>query len=733
MRVACLIPWIVFGLGLPGQVSNLFGQSVTALIHDVSNVADGSVTQARLEAQRQAMGAGPAYRSSEKDDSRSFSGRYTPPELSEDKKGRFVYGLAVFSDDGSNVTVDSSPIHQRLGQAQHLPHIGTSFHELQTVLAPGEPIDITVNYSNIIYNDDPDSPDYPDIDGCTLFLYLIPAAIAVDANRDGTIAFSGEARDNTSQDAPFRFWCNDDNDGLPNSEGDVVGPSSPDHEDGVIQTARDLEDFTRLWIKFDAFQKEISEGTYSIGLKWKKATGSPSIKLYKSTDTNGSDSYLKDEGAALKQISGKDTEAIGTVAGETSLILPKDLWSGSSGQEKLCLLFEGSQEGMGRLVLTIEKSDGTEIGEGPGVWLDLKNIKKMYQRVDSATAHPWDNVPFEPDPHEDRMNAIVFVHGWRMSPEGAGNFAETFYKRLWHRGFRGRFAAFHWDTWWHDGASEWLTLGGSAIDAYLAHYNDSEYTAWHAAAALKNFVDELSFENKNLAAHSMGNIVAGEALRKGMAVKNYALMQAAVPAACYDEDEQRIKQTTQYVYRAGPLFFAMWDSPTPDNDADPTTRNLAYRGTFTNVGSNLINFCQPQDYATSFAWEINNDQTKPPLYQGETPNASLCFNFEYDPNGQPDKKLWKFAISALYPTYYITYKPEAMAYGCRTWGKAVGAESRTEGSIDESVDLSSSSYNLPGESSGFGDEHSGQFRANIQQLRPFYNQILTQFDITPNP
>ena len=187
MKAPCLILWTVVVFCLPGQMASLFGQSVTALIHDVSNAGDGSITQARLEAQRQAMGTGPAHRSSEKDDSRTFSGKYTPPELPEDKKGRFVYGLAVFSDDGCNVTVGGSSIQQRLGQAQHLPDIGTSFQVLETVLAPGEPIDITVNYSNIIYNDDPKSHDYPDIDGCTLFLYLIPAAIAVDANRDGII------------------------------------------------------------------------------------------------------------------------------------------------------------------------------------------------------------------------------------------------------------------------------------------------------------------------------------------------------------------------------------------------------------------------------------------------------------------------------------------------------------------------------------------------------------------
>ena len=409
MRVTWLIPWVMFGLGFVGQFSSLFGQSVETLVHDVSGMADGSVMQARLEAQRQVASGGLPYRSYKEGDYKYFSGRYTPPELPDDKKGEFVYGLALFSDDGCNVTVKGSPIHKRLGKGQHLPNIGDSFHELQVVLAPGEPVDITVLYSNIFYDDDPESPGYPDIDGCTLFLYLIPAAIAVDANRDGTIAFSGEARDATSQDAPFRFWCNDDNDGLPNSEGDVIGPSSPDHEDGVIQTARDLEDFTRLWLYFDAFQKEISEGNCKIALKWKKTTGSPSIKLYKSTDTNGSDLYLKDEGAALKQISGNDAETIGTVSGATSLILPKDLWSSSSGQEKSCLLFEGSQEGKGQLVLTIEKSDGTEIGEGPGVWLDLKNIKKMYER---ANATP-DNIE---RPHESTTMPVAPSASYVLDP-----------------------------------------------------------------------------------------------------------------------------------------------------------------------------------------------------------------------------------------------------------------------------------------------------------------------------
>jgi len=59
--------------------------------------------------------------------------------------------------------------------------------------------------------------------------------------------------------------------------------------------------------------------------------------------------------------------------------------------------------------------------------------------------------------------------------------------------------------------------------------------------------------------------------------------------------------------------------------------------------------------------------------------------------------------------HFLTDPYEAMPYACRTWGKAIGAEVRAQGAIDDLVDLSSPVYNLSGESSGFGVQHSGQF------------------------
>ncbi len=351
--------------------------------------------------------------------------------------------------------------------------------------------------------------------------------------------------------------------------------------------------------------------------------------------------------------------------------------------------------------------------------------------LDTATNHPWTPDQFESDPNESSTDAIVFVHGWRMSPDSAGNFAETMYKRLWQRGFNGRFVAFHWDTWWYDAAG-WVPFGpGDAIDAYLAHYNDSEHIAWYAGAGLKDCVDHLSFQKKHIIAHSMGNIVAGSALRDGLQIDNYALLNAAVPAACYDEDEGRIRQTVQAVHDAGPFHFTMWDSPSPDSDFDLITRDLAYRGTLKNAAGTLVNFFLPEDYATSFAWEINNDQTKPP-----SSDTFFDKKFEYNPAGSPGEKLYKFHddpfTGFLVFDYTITNKFEAMAFACRTWGKAAGAWGATRGSISNSLNLSDPAFDLPGEESGFGDEHSAEFDFRIQQLGHFYDALLDELEVQRN-
>lgn len=546
------------------------------------------------------------------------------------------------------------------------------------------------------------------------------------------------------------FWCNEDFD---SGDADYPDASSSNTGDLKINCKRDLEDYARLHINIGGLQDAIANGDIQVGLEWRNTTGSPSIKICRAVEPDGGNEYVQggadgNENWADSQILLPDASLLGPIDSSGGFKFPASFWqSGSYGLPALSadhpnryLLFDGITEGKGQLVLTFWK--GTDrIGEGPGVWLDIKPIEKMYQRCDGSGQNQWPNVQFEADPKEEKQ-AIVFVHGWRMSPTGASSFAESMFKRLWHRGYKGRFAAFRWNTHWSSDF-EWLPYVGGAIDSYLAEYNNSEHNAWLAGEALKTFINDDLPANyaKNIAAHSMGNVVAGSALLAGANIQNYALLQAAVPAACYDEDEGRIKQATAYSHTAGPLTFTMWDRLTPDNDADPAVRAVAYRGRLKEVGGNLVNFFLPEDYATSFAWEINNHETKPP-------DGPLEANFHYWRSNQNGQKIFKYHYT-YFPLnevidYYLTDPSqayEAMPYACRTWGKAVGAwgpvgnEPGTQGAIDASVNLGESAFQLPNQTkSGFGEAHSGEFDARIQNLKPFYNTLMLRLDVgTPNP
>ena len=148
------------------------------------------------------------------------------------------------------------------------------------------------------------SPGYPDIDGRSLFLYLIPMGIAVDVNRDGTIAFSGETV------TPLPSRCNDDDYFSPDGGKDVAPPLQLDSQDDQIDSRRDLEDFARLHLVIGCLQKAIADGTIEVGLEWRdvgQKGGSPSIKAYQAAEVDGGSEYVKkaDQTWASNQVIGE--------------------------------------------------------------------------------------------------------------------------------------------------------------------------------------------------------------------------------------------------------------------------------------------------------------------------------------------------------------------------------------------------------------------------------------------
>ena len=490
-----------------------------------------------------------------------------------------------------------------------------------------------------------------------------------------------------------------------------------------------LEDFTRLYVHLGAFYQELANGKMKVGLKWSgNATGTPKIKVYKSADAAGSDSYLKNDAAATAQVSGAFRNALGEVSGSTPLVLPADVFAGySESNPKRCLLFEASGEGKGQLCITIHKADGTLIGEGPGVWLDLLNVKKMYQRAhavpnfaDNPFSHmdswsppavgsaPYDNGNTFSKPDGEEKKVVVYVHGIN-GPGGQSDAyatwqadSETVFKRLWHQGFKGRFAAF-----------KWLAL----TPAWPFKFNESEYRGWKSGQGLAQFLGSLPGDyQKNLYSFSQGAIVCGAALTAYQAsVQNYVMSQAAAPAGSYD--------ATTAINSYTDFLNAEASTPTPDG-----TNDLGYRGCLTGlkVGGSVVSFFNQVDYALksgrelglNVSWEGNQLMSKP--------NQNLSGRtYAYD-SGPPNnpyaigQRCFLRDVGLPFNERRLTDIHESLSFVARPRSEAAGASSAVAGRI-------TGRYNVgPDTASNFRDsssDHGGQFSRRIQQTRDYYREL----------
>lgn len=571
----------------------------------------------------------------------------------------------------------------------------------------------------------------------------------VDGNRDGVISLGGE--DATTSTKPLRFWLNDDDDTETTDTGNVIIPNESDYvpSDGTpppadylkhkIVSSRNLEDFARLWIDLSGLQSLItSSAGIQVGLKWGSITGSPAVNLYVSADATGSDSYLEDSQAAYTQSTNVSyshavtfTNNQQTVASSGTFIFPLALLQTEMQRGPvLHFLFEGAGVGSGQFTIILLDKDGNQIGEGPGVWLDLKNIKSMYERAVATTGGPrsengvdytiplpysyvgpdpsniaqpimgWEpntlGHPYQPDPAETKTY-LIYVHGWRWSPAKANNRTETVFKRLWHLGYKGRLSALRWPTFYGgpDDGDDWI--------AGLSTYNDSEYRAWKSGESLKQYVNQLPSDyTRSVVAHSMGNIVTGSALRKGMSVVNYVLLNAAVPAMCYDESTS----------------LHQWNYVTPNDDPDNGTKDMAYLGKLKTLNPNVINFFLTRDFATTFSWENNNNLFKP---QNQI-ITSCVRGYTYARANPSGTKLYvDFCVS---PLRHLIDEDEAMAFACQSLTKTIGAEGRAAGSIGSTVDMDTYS---------FGDEHGAEWDRNMMQTKAFYIQLMRSLQIPVQP
>jgi hypothetical protein len=554
-------------------------------------------------------------------------------------------------------------------------------------------------------------------------IVVISAELMVDANRDGEMSFddvSVHDADQTSEDKPYRFWVNDDDDGAAGDPDEHVPPRAPDYADGTIQSIRDLEDFARLQVNLSGLEEAIESGVIRPAFEWKQISGNPRIKLYRATSPGTS--YLTDESAANSALLYPFRDTLGEVAPGTRLFMPAGFWVTKSGFANIpktlpesWLLFEGSGEGKGELALTFWHGN-TKIGEAPGVWLDLKDIRKMYERAiatpesltppyeSNSSAFDDASVSYRPDvspkfeaPADEEETCLIFVHGWKPTEATAANAGQTMFKRLWWEGFKGRFATFRWPT---------LTSNFS--------YNTSEWLAWKYGRSLNDYVtkyikQQLPEYRVTVAAHSMGNVVTGSALKRGMTLNKYMLMEAALPAGCYDDSVNNYPRFLQ----------AETSNPTPDTASEMGYR-LFLQSTKLNVGS-FVSFFNVDDYALATGsvgvipewpievnWEKNEVSFKPDTLGGGT--------YRYQSSG-----VSYFDLPSDGTTRQIVDVDESLSFVARPRSRAVGTETHNASVFGSVLNLQATC--------NFGagvNDHSGQFTRPIQQLKPFYARMMDE-------
>jgi len=285
-----------------------------------------------------------------------------------------------------------------------------------------------------------------------------------------------------------------------------------------------------------------------------------------------------------------------------------------------------------------------------------------------------------------------------------GNFSDSMFKRLYWAGYHGRFASLHWPTLSKD---DYFVLGD--LLSYTT-YNRSEHIAFDSGAGTCAYFDWLKsrFPNYsiNVAAHSMGNIVMAEALKDQLAeghhvIDNYVMMQAAVPAQCYQTN------------------FANYGLFT-DKEASSTNSHTPdiYRGYPGNiaaaVNNQIVDFFNTNDFAlasgtflgANVSWEANQITFKPDGHWNYSSDGTNCFE--------------------NYSGFRTVTNPrEQMAFVARPRSKAAGAIGGVGGAVAGQVDLHAT-Y-------GFdraANEHSAEFNWTFQQLggkNGFYGVLLQKF------
>jgi hypothetical protein len=547
--------------------------------------------------------------------------------------------------------------------------------------------------------------------------------LSLDVNHDGVMDETFTGPDNTSAEQPFSFWVNNNFDRWTYSvldgwvEDDVqqsFNYPTPDcsftNSSGqrAITCPRDLEDFARLWVSGISSNvlAALPSGS-TVTLSWQNNSG-VTIDLFQAADTNGGIGYLTNLVVASNQLAPSlYVERLGP--GQSIQLNASTFSNNWAGNH---FIWCGVAPGSDQLNLTIADGSGNVLAQS-SQYIQLQDVKQMYERWtvgDSAPLGPMniavpaaDNftpgyaaTTFQyPSGVDTNDDYILFVHGYNMESWEKDRFAETAYKRLYWQGYQGRFGSFRWPTYTH-----------------FWDYDVSESQAWNSGIGLERQLLSLNAKypgNVYVLAHSMGNVVTGEALRlagTNELVNTYVASQAAVSARAYDSTNVPADLTNSFLHLV-----------TPDSEGHYYTNGMPPY--FYGIGgaSHFVDFYNPVDWALG-KWQTDQN-LKPDVSSGYGYTMpSIDFPFGYNVSTSP---LTDRALIFTNDTYAI------FSRCVQSYSFALGAETNIANtfSIRLPVNLQATPYSFRSDHPG----HSQQFRFDNMTTAIYWKQLLSSFTI----
>ena len=454
--------------------------------------------------------------------------------------------------------------------------------------------------------------------------------------------------------------------------------------------------------------------------------GNPTIDLFQAADPDGGIAYLTNLTTASNQINLNLCQYIGRLGAGQSIQLNSSQFSNNWAGDHF--IWCGVSNGVGNLNLTIYDGIGNVLAWST-VYIQIQDIKQMYERwtvgdmetnalgitepvTPASAAYLAQNdepIPGQPpfqylyDPATDtNLDYIVYVHGWNMQTWEKDRLAETAYKRLYWQGYQGRFGSFRWPANYYPNFKSYLNT---------TNYDGSEQVAWESGRPLGTFLAGLNSNYPNnvyVMAHSMGNVVVGEALRlagANLIVNTYVASQAAVSARSYDN-----------TVPADISIFLV----TPDSEGHYYTNGAPPYFSGISGAGNFVDFYNPQDWALG-KW-VSDQANKPdPNYFWTMPSSGIPSGYYYGPS-----------FSTIRSLRFTNDTYEIFSCCVQSYSLALGAETHIAAPFSASVvpvNLSASPFNFPDTHPG----HSEQFRFDNMTTKAYWSQLLQSFKINTTP